>query len=276
MLTFVGITSIRNCLVVDIDMSWAEALRKRMTKQGNKTTITAFLLKAIGIAQQAHPDSRTMWLPFGNRAVFNDIAAGFTVEKLVNEIPVVFFGTIDAPDKKSLDTITGELSRYAQLSIGQLPRLAKEERFSRLPWLVRRFILWLGVNHPFFRLAVNQATFGLTSLGKFGIKSLVSPCSNTSTFAIGSVEMRPVVFNDQIVARPIMTLTYTFDQRVLDEGTAARFLTEIRRLMEGELEGYLESEEEERADSAKELVALSARRLHHHSNQLQETISGCV
>ena len=239
MITFVGVTSIRHCLVAEIDMTWAESLRKQMSEQGHKITITALLLKAIGIAQREHPETRTMFLPFGKRAILNNIAAGFTVEKLVKDQPVVFFGTIDAPDSSSLETITAELSRYAQLPVEELPRLAKEERFTRLPWLLRRLILWFGLRHPFMRLLVNQATFGLTSLGKFGVQSVVSPCSSTSTFGVGSVEMRPVVQNDEVVAKPMMTLTYTFDQRILDERPAARFMHDIRSLIEGRLQEHL-------------------------------------
>jgi hypothetical protein len=239
MLTFVGERSIRNCFVIDIDMTWAESLRKMLTERGCKTTITAFLLKAVGIAQRAYPDSRTMVLPFGRCATLDNIAAGFTVEKLVKDKPVVFFGTIDSPDTKSLESITNELGQYAKLSVEEMPTLAQQEHFARLPWLLRRLILWSGLQHPLFRLLVNQATFGLTSLGKFGIPSLVSPCSCTSTIGVGTIELRPVVRDDAIVARSIMTLTYTFDQRIMDEMPAARFLNEIRSLMEGRLQEYL-------------------------------------
>lgn len=243
MITFIGYKSIRNCLTVDIDMSWAESLRKRLIEQGQRITITALLLKAVGIAQRPHPDSRTMCLPFGIRATFNNITAGFTVERLVNDQPVVFFGIIDAPDTKPLATITEELGRYAQLPIAELPQLAKEERFTRLPWLLRRLLLWLALQHPHIRLFMNRATFGLTSLGKFGIQSVISPCSCTSTFAVGTVEMRPVVRGNAVVARPIMTVNFTFDQRVMDEGPAARFLSEVRLLIEGKLEEYLSESE---------------------------------
>jgi len=239
MITFVGAKSIRNCILIEIDMTWAESLQKQLIQRGDKITVTAFLLKAIGIAQRAHPDSRTMCLPFGKRAVFNSIAAGFTVEKMVKDQPVVFFGTIDTPDTKSLNTISDELSQYAQLPVEDLPRLAKEERFTRLTWLLRRLVLWLGLRNPHIRLLVNQATFGLTSLGKMGVQIVVSPCSGTSTFGVGSVELRPVVRDGAVVTRPIMTLSYTFDQRVMDGRPAARFLQEIRSLMEGRLEEHI-------------------------------------
>ena len=226
-------------MVTDIDMTWAESLRNLLSAQGHKTTVTALLLKAVGIAQRAYPDSRSMALPFGKRATLNDIAAGITVEKLVKDQPVVFFGTIHSPDTKSLDTITDELAKYARLSIEDLPDLAKQERFTRMPWLLRRVVLWLGMHNPLARLLLNQATFGLTSLGKLGIPSLLSPCSCASTFGVGTVELRPVVRDGEIVVRPIMTLSYTFDQRIIDATPAAKFFYEIRSLMEGKLEEHL-------------------------------------
>jgi hypothetical protein len=239
MITFVGVKSIRNCIITDIDMTWAEEKRKQLNESGKKITITAFLLKAIGIAQRTHRASRTMCLPFGRRAIFKDIAAGFTVEKMVNDQPVVFFGTIDRPDAKTLEAISDELSQYAQRPIEALPRLAKEERFTHLFWLLRRLVLWSGLQHPYVRLLVNQSTFGLTSLGKMGVQAVVSPCSGTSTFGVGNVELRPVVRDGAVVVRPILTLSYTFDQRVLDGRPAGRFLKEIRDLLEGRLEEHL-------------------------------------
>jgi 2-oxoacid dehydrogenases acyltransferase (catalytic domain) len=239
MITFVGIKSIRGTLASDVDMTWAESLRSKLASAGHKTTVTAILVKAIAIAQRTHPLSRTMYLPFGRRAVFKEIAAGFTVEKLVNDQATVFFGTIDSPQSKSLEEITGELRQYAELPVADVPRLSREQDFSRMPWLLRRIVLWLGLNHPWVRLAVNQATFGLTSLGKFGVQMVVGPCSSTSTFGVGLVEMRPVVRNHSVVARPIMTLTLFFDHRVMDTVPAARFLKEVRDLVEGQLEEHL-------------------------------------
>ncbi|MFX8285809.1 hypothetical protein ABTL53_19915, partial [Acinetobacter baumannii] len=50
MITFVGIKSVRAYLVTEIDMDWVESLRKRLARNGRKVTITAILLKAIGLA----------------------------------------------------------------------------------------------------------------------------------------------------------------------------------------------------------------------------------
>src|SRR6185369_2439531 len=102
----------------DIDMSWVEELRKQLNSQGHKVTVTSVLLKAIGLAQRKHPDSRTATLPFGRTVTFNDITAGFTVEKEVDDQVAVFFGTIDAPDSKPIEEIARELRVFAQ---GKIP-----------------------------------------------------------------------------------------------------------------------------------------------------------
>ncbi len=258
MLTFVGIKCVRAYLVLDIDMAWAESFRKKLAQQGQKVTITAILIKAIALAQRSHPQSRSMFLPFGKRAVFRKIAAGFTVEKLVKDEPAVFFGIIDEADVKPISMIAQELAEYAEKSISELPRLKKEELFTGLPWLFRRLILWTGLQHPAVRLAVNQATFGLTSLGKFGIQSVVSPCACTSTFGVGSVEMRPVAREGEVVSRPMLTLTLTTDQRVMDLAPAARFLCEIRELMEGTLEQYVDTKAAP-SDQGAQLVGAGGR-----------------
>src|SRR5271167_2816837 len=55
LIKMVGRESIPAYLFYDIDMTWAENLRKKFAALGYKTTVTAILLKAIAIAQRAHP-----------------------------------------------------------------------------------------------------------------------------------------------------------------------------------------------------------------------------
>src|ERR1700722_13484966 len=58
-------------LFTEIDMAWAENLRCELAKQGIRITVTALLLKAIGIAQRSHPCSRAALLPWGQTMVIN-------------------------------------------------------------------------------------------------------------------------------------------------------------------------------------------------------------
>jgi len=250
MITFIRGNSVPTYLWADIDMTWAEEFRKKLKENGCKTTVTAILLKAIGIAQRTHPESRTCIYPFGKLVTLNDIVAGFTVERNVGTQPAVFFGAIDSPDTKSVEEIAQELQAYGSADFKEVSHLDVQNRFNNMPWLFRRFILWMGMTFPAFRLKHQGATFGLSSLGKFGITSVVPPCVSTSTFGIGTVEDRAVVRNGKIEIRPMMTISLNFDHRAIDGAPAARFLQDIIKLMEGGLENYVQGNESSTASTS--------------------------
>ncbi len=242
MINVIGRGSVPTYMFYEIDMTWAEQLRLELKEKGIKVTATAILLKAIGIAQRLHPASRTAILPWGRTVTFNDIVAGFTVERYVGQQPAVFFGSIESPDTKPLVQVAEELRAYGEDEISTVPQLDIEDRFNNMPWLFRQFILWLGLRFPKVRLRYMGATFGLSSLGKFGCRGLIPPCVSTSTFGVGTIEPRAVVREGAIVVRPMMTLILNFDHRLIDGGPAARFMQDVQRLVEGELQSHIEEE----------------------------------
>jgi pyruvate dehydrogenase E2 component (dihydrolipoamide acetyltransferase) len=78
------------------------------------------------------------------------------------------------------------------------------------------------------------STFTVSNFGALGLDDGV-PVINYPEAAIlgmGSLKPRPMVLNDAVVVRPQMTLTCVFDHRVADGANVARFLGELRRLIE--------------------------------------------
>ena len=72
-------------------------------------------------------------------------------------------------------------------------------------------------------------TFTITNLGNFGIDAF-TPIINPPECAIlgvGRILKKPVVHEDEIVARSMLTLSLTFDHRVVDGAPAAQFLQTI-------------------------------------------------
>jgi len=258
MINVIGRGSVPTYMFYEIDMTWAEQLRLELKEKGVKVTATAILLKAIGIAQRLHPASRTAILPWGRTVTFNDIVAGFTVERYVGQQPAVFFGAIESPDSKPLVQVAEELRAYGEDEISTVPQLDIENRFNNMPWLFRRFILWLGMRFPKVRLRYMGATFGLSSLGKFGCRGLIPPCVSTSTFGVGCIEPRPVVREGAIVVRPMMTLILNFDHRLIDGAPAARFMQDVQKLLEGDLQTYIEEELRLLDSSGKSMAASPA------------------
>lgn len=77
-------------------------------------------------------------------------------------------------------------------------------------------------------------TFTVTNLGTYGIRefaAIINP-PQVGILAVAAAEKRPVVHNDQIVARTMMTLTLSADHRVVDGAIAADFLKTLKTILQ--------------------------------------------
>ena len=239
LITVFGRDTIPGYLMCNVDLAWAERLMTKFAEQGIRVTITALLIKAIALAQKVHPVSRSIVLPWGRVLSVPHITAGFTVERIINDQPIVYFGIINHPVEKSIAQIAAELREYRWAELDRVPQLAAEEFFTKMPWLVRQAMLLVAKCIPAARFQWFGATFGLSSLGKYGARWVTGPCVCTATFGVGAAEQRPVVDNKAVVIKPMLTLTLGFDQRVMDDRSAQKFLLEVRKLVEGGMEGEL-------------------------------------
>ena len=77
-------------------------------------------------------------------------------------------------------------------------------------------------------------TFTLTNLGNFGVDAF-TPIINPPECAIlgvGRIIKKPVVHNDEIAIRSMLTLSLTFDHRVVDGAPAAQFLQTVSQYIQ--------------------------------------------
>ena len=81
-------------------------------------------------------------------------------------------------------------------------------------------------------------TFAITNGGIFG-SMMSTPILNQPQSAIlgmHNIIKRPVVVNDEIVARPMMYLALSYDHRVIDGSTSVTFLVRVKNLLEDPME----------------------------------------
>jgi pyruvate dehydrogenase E2 component (dihydrolipoamide acetyltransferase) len=77
-------------------------------------------------------------------------------------------------------------------------------------------------------------TFTVTNLGMFGIDAF-TPLINLPECAIlgvGRIKPTPAVREGEICVRQMMVLSLTFDHRIVDGAPAARFLQQVRQLVQ--------------------------------------------
>lgn len=78
---------------------------------------------------------------------------------------------------------------------------------------------------------MRDATFTVSNLGAFGVDAFTPIVSlpQCAVLGVGRIVREPAVVNDRIEPRDVVTLSLTFDHRVVDGAPAARFLDALRQ-----------------------------------------------
>jgi pyruvate dehydrogenase E2 component (dihydrolipoyllysine-residue acetyltransferase) len=81
---------------------------------------------------------------------------------------------------------------------------------------------------------ISGGTFCISNLGMFGINkfdAIINP-PQSGILAVGQAEKRPVVINNEIVPMTMMTITASFDHRIIDGAVGSAFLGLIKKYIE--------------------------------------------
>jgi pyruvate dehydrogenase E2 component (dihydrolipoyllysine-residue acetyltransferase) len=193
-------------MALDIDMDACVAMRselKRLAAEGTESapTYNDMVVKACALALREHPKANGSYRD-GKLMLYSRVNVGVAVAAdgaLV--VPTVF----DA-DSKAL----GEIARETR-------SLAARVRDAT-------------ITPP----ELGGGTFTVSNLGMYGISSftaIINP-PQAAILSVGSVQRRPVVNDDEIVARHTMKLTLVCDHRVLYGADAAELLARVRELLQ--------------------------------------------
>jgi hypothetical protein len=146
-------------------------------------------------------------------------------------------------DRKPAVEIAAEVNaRYAAIATGDDPDLGRgKAMLAKLPPGVLRVALragaWLtsDLNLDLRRIGLPRQAFGgamITSVGMWGVGHAYSPLAHyyrvPVLVLVGAVRDAPTVIDGAVVARPMLTITATFDHRYADGYHAAQFAAAIR------------------------------------------------
>jgi pyruvate dehydrogenase E2 component (dihydrolipoamide acetyltransferase) len=183
-------------LLVQLRQQWREAAAGAVVPG-----YTDFLVKAAGMALRRHPLLQAQWRDEG-LFVPQHIDVAFAVDTQAGLL---------APVIRDVDQLTVlEVARAAR----ELIDLARTGR--------------LGADQ------MRNATFTLSNLGMFGVDAFtpILHLPQCSTLGVGRIVREPAVVDVALVPRDRVTLSLTFDHRIVDGAPAARFLDDLRHSIE--------------------------------------------
>lgn len=190
----------------EVDMTDVVALRKQLLpvieeEKGIRISFNDLLLKATAVGLRKNPGINIQL--DGNEIVYHSqINLGMAVaveDGLV--VPV-----IQNVDQKGLATITEETK-----AIGKKARDGK-------------------LAHDDFI----GSTFTVSNLGMYAVDGFTPIINrpNAAILGVGRIQKKPIVAEDDILVRSMMSLSLSFDHRIIDGAPAAQFLTDLKDLLE--------------------------------------------
>lgn len=77
-------------------------------------------------------------------------------------------------------------------------------------------------------------TFSISNIGVFGVEAgtPILPPGQSGILAVGAVQWRPWEYKGEIALRQVMTLSLSFDHRLVDGAEGARFLKDVADILE--------------------------------------------
>jgi len=186
---------------------------------------TVLFLKAYAILAQRIPDLRRVYigLPRPHLYEYPSSVAMIAVERMDVEPTQVLIGRIKDPAEQPLAELVAILRHFNEAPLAQIKEFHRVLVLGRLPWPLRRFLMWLALN-----IGPRRVKF----FGNFGL-SVYS--------ALGADSLRPlapstVVLNYGVIgADGSVDVRFNYDHRVMDGATVARALQALEKVLTHEI-----------------------------------------
>ncbi|HHU32113.1 MAG TPA: 2-oxo acid dehydrogenase subunit E2 [Clostridia bacterium] len=198
--------SAQTTMVMDVDVTDLTKLyklkREEFKAKNVKLSYTAILIKAVANALSKHERFRTVITENNTLLTKSEINIGIAVD-IEDGLVVPVLRNVD---QKDMETICNELE--------DLAKRARENGLSMDE--------------------LSGGTMTITNLGMFGIKYF-TPVLNlpeSAILGVGATTEQPVVVDGGIHVKSITTLSLTHDHRIIDGAPAARFLNEIKQILQ--------------------------------------------
>jgi len=188
-------------LQTSIDMTRANALVERLRDGGTKATVTDVLTRVCADALMQHREVNAQW-----------------TDDAILLFPTANIGiAVAAPQGLVVPVIHGaERLRLAEIAAARADVVgrAREGKLARED--------------------LENGTFTISNLGMFQVEQFTAVLNppQAAIVAVGATEERPVAVDGEVVVRPMLTLTATFDHRAVDGAPAANFLQTAKELLE--------------------------------------------
>jgi pyruvate/2-oxoglutarate dehydrogenase complex dihydrolipoamide acyltransferase (E2) component len=226
---------------VEFDVTELEKYITQKRKEGLKITLTHFFVLVLARAVKTEIPEFNTYIRRGKIVFRPSIDAGVSVIQADGSMSSIIVPKADALDFSGLELyMNTEILNSRKGS--ENGTMQSKNILARLPWPFRNWffniyktltINW-GIYTPVLGVSANSfGSFMVTNIGSLGLDygfPALLPTSNVSfVLVMGGIQKKPVVVNDEIVIRRMMSVTIVFDHRVADASHGAKLFKFIKQ-----------------------------------------------
>jgi pyruvate/2-oxoglutarate dehydrogenase complex dihydrolipoamide acyltransferase (E2) component len=221
-------------VTIQKDMNVAEVVAARKNANPRPSWCSIFT-KAYGKAVATHPQMRRAYLSFPWERIFEYTAtsADITVEVRYGDETILAFVPIKHPEACPLLEIDRKLALAKENPLKRIARWRRGLRLAYFPRFIRRSIWWALLNTSSKLRAGNFGTFGVTSVGNWGVESIRPIAPVTSILHYGAIDPQGNI-----------SIRMTYDHRVLDGSGPSQALVAMEGFLKTDIVAELKSLEE--------------------------------
>ncbi|KUL24592.1 2-oxo acid dehydrogenase subunit E2 [Streptomyces regalis] len=220
-----------HCLF-ELDVTTARTL---LAASDRPASFTAFVVASVARAAAAHPQAHAYRNWQGRLVRHRHVDVTTLVEVQTGQGPFALPLVLRDADIRDVPDLTAEL-RAAKADRTATGTGRMLDRFgttlTRVPGLVPAMYAVMARS---VRLRQLSGTVAVTAVGMFGAGGgfgIAPPALMPLQVVVGGVTGKPRVVDGRTVVREVLDLTVTFDHNVIDGAPAARFVADLRRLIE--------------------------------------------
>jgi pyruvate/2-oxoglutarate dehydrogenase complex dihydrolipoamide acyltransferase (E2) component len=227
--------------LIETDVTLAREKIREQIRNGSKISFNSWVIKIISSTLMENRNMHAINYRKNSQIAFNDIDISIPVEKEVDGKKVPLAAVIRKTNVKSITEIYNEIEKLKKKAIhsekdyvlGKTKGLSLSGLFFSMPQFIRLFIWRILLSNPFTRKK-NMGTVMITNAGASGIRSgwIIPKSIHNLCFAIGSIALKPWIYENEVTKREIMNLTIMFDHDVVDGVPAARFTDKLVKNIE--------------------------------------------
>ncbi|WP_327341436.1 2-oxo acid dehydrogenase subunit E2 [Streptomyces europaeiscabiei] len=220
-----------HCLV-ELDVTTA---RELLAASRRPVSLTAFVAASVARVAAAHPHVHAYRDWRGRLVRHHHVDVGTMVEVDTAQGLFALPHVLRDADVRDVHDLTAELRAVkADPTVTGPGRILDRygSTLTRLPGLLPAMYALLARS---VRLRQSTGTVAVTAVGMFGAGGgfgIASPSLFPLQVVVGGLTEQPRVVDGRIGVREVLDLTITFDHNVTDGAPAARFVADLRRLVE--------------------------------------------